>query len=173
MLVSTEGLCEHSKVESAIYTKVREDCRQVVQLLWKKKNLSSPLPFPTLFSPASPGKMIIRNLTWSCIKEAVSLFASEESSSTIWCEYSVFMNPKHKSLPSYCCREGREEAAFRQESKSSSISKVREIRPGFYLSLFFRSFCFSIHSQHFFSWYVPCLPNPGYPEISQLTTQAH
>lgn len=36
MLVSTEGPCEHSKVVSSIYPKVRDDCRQVVQLPWKK-----------------------------------------------------------------------------------------------------------------------------------------
>lgn len=99
MLMSTEGPCEHSKVESSIYPQVRDDCRQVVQLPWKKKSFS-PVPLSTSFPPASPGKMIIRNLTQSCIKEAASFFASEESSSTIWCEYSVFMNLKHKSLPS-------------------------------------------------------------------------
>lgn len=49
MLVSTEGPCEHSKVQSSIYPKVRDDCRQVVQLPWKKEIF---LP-PSLSSPHS------------------------------------------------------------------------------------------------------------------------
>lgn len=104
--------------------------------------------------------MIIRNLTQSCIKEAVSLFASGEGSSTV---HSVSLVSSWIQNIYHClhntAKAGKKPFLARRATAATSQrwGRLEQV-------IFCRhSFCFSHRSWHFFPWYVPYLPNSRPP----------
>lgn len=170
MPASIEGPGKRSKMESFIYPEVRDYCRQMVQF---GKNLSPLHPSPHFLLFNQSRKNGNQNLTQSCIKEALSLFASGEGSSIV-CSISMVCSWIQNI---YRCLHNTPKAGKKPflARRATAATSQRWVRLEQVIFCHHDSTLFAFPTIHDISFLdmCPISQTPGHPEISQLTAQAH